>query len=159
MAGRVPDVAVLLAVKFEGLAKVKRDGLIYPYRCPAGIPTIGYGSTRYMDGSRVQMTDPAITKAQAEAMLMHELEACTASVLRLCPGVHDQPFRLSALIDFVYNFGAGRLQTSTLRRRVNQRDWPAAAYEIRRWNKAGGKVLAGLVARREAEAQLLLRKP
>jgi len=154
----VPDVAILLATRFEGMARVGRDGLIYPYRCPAGIATIGVGSTSYPDGRPVRMDDAPISKSTAQSMLMHELEACTASVLRLCPGVHDQPFRLSALVDFVYNLGAGRLQTSTLRRRVNARNWPAAAYEIRRWNKAGGKVLAGLVARREAEAQLLLRK-
>lgn len=154
----VPDAAVLLAVKFEGLARLGRDGLIYPYRCPAGVPTIGVGSTRYNDGRRVQMNDTPITKAQADSMLMHELESCAQSVLRLCPVVHDQPFKFAALIDFAYNLGAGQLKISTLRRRVNQRDWTAAAFEIRRWNKAGGKVLAGLVARREAEAQLLLRK-
>lgn len=59
--------------------------------------------------------------------------------------------RLAAIVDFTFNLGAGRLQTSTLRRRVNQRDWAAAATELRRWVYGGGKVLPGLVARREAE--------
>ena len=104
------------------------------------------------------MNDAPISKATAQSMLLHELEACASAVLRLCPVVHDQAFKFSALIDFAYNLGAGALQNSTLRRRVNKGDWDAAAYEIRRWNRAGGKVLAGLVARREAEAQLLLRK-
>ena len=54
-----------------------------------------------------------------------------------------------------HNLGAGRLQTSTLRRRVNQRDWTAAATELRRWIYGGGKVLPGLLARREAEVRLL----
>ena len=63
--------------------------------------------------------------------------------------------RLAAIVDFTFNLGAGRLQTSTLRRRVNQRDWTAAASELRRWIYGGGKVLPGRVTRREAEAVLL----
>jgi lysozyme len=63
--------------------------------------------------------------------------------------------RLAAIVDFTFNLGAGRLQTSTLRRRINERDWAAAQTEIRRWVYGGGKVLPGLVARREAEAELL----
>ena len=61
--------------------------------------------------------------------------------------------RLTAIIDFTFNLGGGRLQTSTLRRRANQRDWAAAA---KRWVYGGGKVLPGLVARREAEAKLCI---
>jgi lysozyme len=60
--------------------------------------------------------------------------------------------RLAAIVDFTFNLGAGRLQTSTLWRRVNQHDCPAAGQELRRWVFGGGKVLSGLVARREAEA-------
>ena len=65
--------------------------------------------------------------------------------------------RLAAIVDFTFNLGAGRIQTSTLRRRINQRDWAAAATELRRWVYGGGKVLPGLVTRREAEAAWLLR--
>ena len=65
--------------------------------------------------------------------------------------------RLAAIVDFTFNLGAGRLQTSTLRRRVNQRDWSGAAIELRRWVYGGGKVLPGLVARRRDEATLLMR--
>lgn len=64
--------------------------------------------------------------------------------------------RLAAIVDFTFNLGAGRLQTSTLRRRVNQRDWSSAACELRRWVYGGGKVLPGLVARRAAEAVILV---
>jgi lysozyme len=64
--------------------------------------------------------------------------------------------RLAAIVDFTFNLGAGRLQASTLRRRVNQRDWVAARQELSRWVYGGGKVLPGLVARREAEVGLLL---
>ena len=62
---------------------------------------------------------------------------------------------LAAIVDFTFNLGAGRLQTSTLRRRVLQRDWPAAATELRRWIYGGGRVLPGLVLRRQAEVGLL----
>jgi len=64
--------------------------------------------------------------------------------------------RLAAIVDFTFNLGAGRLQTSTLRRRVNQRDWTAAASELQRWVYGGRKVLPGLVARRAAEANWML---
>jgi lysozyme len=78
------------------------------------------------------------------------------ATLRCCPVlVTDPEGRLAAIVDFTFNLGAGRLQTSTLRRRINQRDWPSAAQELRRWVYGGGKVLPGLVARREAEAALL----
>lgn len=63
--------------------------------------------------------------------------------------------RLAAIVDFTFNLGAGRLQTSTLRRRVNQRDWVAAGLELRRWVYGGGRILPGLVARREGEVSLL----
>jgi len=66
--------------------------------------------------------------------------------------------RLAAIVDFTFNLGAGRLQTSTLRRRVNQRDWPGAAQELRRWIYGGGRMLPGLVLRREAEVSLLFEQ-
>ncbi len=66
--------------------------------------------------------------------------------------------RLAAIVDFTFNLGAGRLQTSTLRRRLNQRDWFAAGQELRRWVYGGGKVLPGLVTRRETEAMLFLQQ-
>ena len=76
--------------------------------------------------------------------------------MRYCPVLATEPEqRLAAIVDFTFNLGAGRLQTSTLRRRVNQRDWAAANSELRRWVYGGGKVLPGLVVRREAEFMLL----
>lgn len=74
-----------------------------------------------------------------------------------CPVLASEPEeRLAAMVDFTFNLGAGRLQTSTLRRRINQRDWPSAAQELRRWVYGGGKVLPGLLVRREAEIVQLL---
>ena len=79
------------------------------------------------------------------------------ATLRYCPALASEPEgRLAAIADFTFNLGAGRLQASTLRRRVNQKDWSAAALELRRWVYGGGRVLPGLVARREAECRLML---
>ncbi len=101
---------------------------------------------------------PPITEAEAEIYLAHDLQTALAATLRYCPGLIAEPQRrLSAIVDFTFNLGAGRLQTSTLRRRINLRDWVAAGQELRRWVYGGGKVLPGLVTRREAEAAWLLR--
>jgi lysozyme len=78
------------------------------------------------------------------------------ATLRYCPVLAtESDGRLAAIVDFTFNLGAGRLQTSTLRRRINQRDWSSAAHELSRWVYGGGKVLPGLVTRREAEVALL----
>jgi lysozyme len=63
--------------------------------------------------------------------------------------------RLNAIVDFTYNLGVGRLQTSTLKRKINEQDWVGAKEELLKWSKAGGKVLPGLLIRRQAEALLL----
>jgi len=126
-----------------------------PYLCPAGVPTIGYGSTRYLDGSTIRLTDPPITKEHARILVREQVAAdYLPGVLKLCPDV-DTPGRLAALVDFAYNLGTGQLRASTLRKRVNAGDWGAAPAEFRKWVRGGGKVLPGLVKRREAEVGLL----
>ena len=120
-----------------------------PYICPAGFWTIGYG--HFCDPKH-----PPITEAEAEAYLARDLQTALAATLRYCPVLATEPeSRIAAIVDFTFNLGAGRLQTSTLRRRINQRDWGAAATELRRWVYGSGKVLPGLFARREAEISLL----
>ena len=126
-----------------------------PYLCPAGVPTIGYGATYYEDGTRVTLTDSPISKDRAEALLLwHVQHVYLPAVMQLCPLV-AAPGRLAALIDFSFNLGAGNLRASTLRRRVNAADWDLVPTELRKWNKAGGRVLRGLTIRREAEASLV----
>ena len=84
-------------------------------------------------------------------------QSLQSSTLCYCPVLATEPAgRLGAIVDFTFNLGAGRLQTSTLRRRINQRDWVGVALELRRWVYGGGRVLPGLVARREAECRLIL---
>jgi lysozyme len=141
------DLAIALCKRFEGFRSK-------PYLCPAAVWTIGYGTTRYPNGQRVQPTDAPVTELQARVLLEWELQGCLASTLRLCPVLASDERRANAIADFVYNLGAGRLQTSTLRRKVNARDWDGAKTELRRWVRGGGKVLPGLVIRREAEAAL-----
>ena len=137
------------------IAKVFEGIRLRPYLCPAGIPTIGYGSTRYEDGRKVKLSDPPIDLGRAEKLLVLEIASCVHGALRYCPGLGAYPGRLAAIADFCYNLGVGRLQQSTLRRRINQEDWEAAKKELMRWVRGGGKVLPGLVARRKAEAALM----
>ena len=148
----MPQAAIDLAKRFEGFERRVKRGIeitAVPYICPAGFWTIGYG----------HLCDPKhspITEAEAEVYLARDLQSALAATLRYCPVLATEPeSRLAAIVDFTFNLGAGRLQTSTLRRRINQRDWGAAATELRRWVYGGGKVLPGLFARREAEISLL----
>jgi lysozyme len=148
----VPKTAIELAKRFEGFHRVPKADprRAHPYICPAGYWTIGYGHL-------CDPKHPPITEAEAEVYLAHDLQTSLTATLRYCPGLIAEPEgRLSAIVDFTFNLGAGRLQTSTLRRRINQRDWVNAAHELVRWIYGGGRVLPGLVTRREAEARLLL---
>ena len=137
-------VAAALARKFEGC-------YLTPYLCPAGIPTIGYGATYYENGETVRLTDPKITKEYAEKLLLWMVETkYLPSVLKLCPNVTD-PIKLAGLIDFAFNLGAGNLKNSNLRRVVNAGQWDLVPDEYRKWVRGGGRVLKGLVIRREAD--------
>jgi lysozyme len=142
------DAAISLCKQFEGFRS-------HPYLCPANVWTIGYGTTFYPGGRRVKQTDPAISVGKAEDMLLFELNSqCLPAVLRLCPVLAEHENKLNAVVDFVFNLGAGRLQNSTLRRKINIKDWSGAKAELARWVYGGGKVLPGLVKRRAAEAAL-----
>ena len=149
-------MAIELAKRFEGFErKVKREIEItaVPYICPAGFWTIGYGHL-------CDPKHPPITEAEAEVYLARDLQTALVATLRDCPVLATGPeSRLAAIVDFTFNLGAGRLQTSTLRRRINQRDWAAVEEELRRWVLGGGKILRGLVDRREAEIRLLKGSP
>lgn len=145
---RIVSIVRGLCLRFEGL-------YLHAYLCPAGIPTIGVGSTRYEDGTPVTLNDPPISKDRALVMLdLHVRNRLVPAVMKLCPGA-DTSERIAALVDFAYNLGEGRLQASTLRRRVNERDFDGAVTELGKWTRGGGRVLPGLVRRRAAEAALL----
>ncbi len=148
----VPQAAIDLAKRFEGFHRVPKHDphRAYPYICPAGYWTIGFGHLCQPDHS-------PITEEEGESYLAQDLQMSLRATLRYCPMLATEPEeRLAAIVDFTFNLGAGRLQTSTLRRRINQRNWALATFELRRWVQGGGKVLPGLVIRREAEAMLLM---
>jgi len=127
-----------------------------PYRCPAGIPTIGYGSTRYADGRAVKLTDPPITTAQADAIMRQTLKEYEAAVNRYVTVPINQN-QFDALVDFAYNAGAQNLRNSTLLKLLNQGQYEGAANEFDKWVMGAGQRLPGLVKRRALEKQLFLK--
>ena len=117
------------------------------YLCPANVWTIGYGRTRNVkEGDR-------ITEAQAERDLLEELEEFKHQVLHSVK-VELTQNELDALTSWTYNLGVGNLNSSTLLKKLNAGSKDEVPAEMLRWNKASGKVLAGLTKRREAEAEL-----
>lgn len=132
-----------------------------PYRCPAGIPTIGYGSTRDTDGKAITMTHSEITEIEASNLLLATLKTYEDAVKRyvLVPLNQNQ---FDALVDFAYNCGAKNLQTSTLLKKLNAGDYEGASKQFGSWvygsnPKTGVHTkLNGLVKRREAERLLFL---
>lgn len=141
------DIAADLCRRFEGLR-------LRPYLCPAGVPTIGYGATYYLDGRTIKLTDPPISPETADRLLLAMLNRVyLPAAQRACPGA-DGPV-LAALADFAFNLGCTRLAGSTLRKRVNAGDMDGAQVELLKWVRGGGRVLPGLVKRRQAEAALL----
>lgn len=149
------DLARETLVKpFEGYHVKQPDGGCKSYPDPGtgGLPwTIGWGST----GKGINQ-DTYWTLEQAETALNHDLERFARGVLDLSPELLDEPpRRLAALISFSYNCGLRNYKISTLRKRVNEKDWVGASTEILRWNKAAGRVLPGLTRRRKMESLLL----
>jgi lysozyme len=143
------EIAASLCRTFEGL-------ILKPYMCPAGVPTIGYGSTRYANGKLVTLTDPKITKEEANHLLLVTLKRDYYSgVVKLSPNLLNYPSKLGAIVDFAYNCGVPRYRSSTLRKCINREDWAGAKIQLMKWTRGGGRVLPGLVRRRQAEALLL----
>lgn len=142
------QIACDLCKHFEGFSST-------PYLCPAGYWTIGYGTVYKPDGSRVTAQHPPITREIAEMWLLHELEHnYMAAVLAKTPGVIRYPKILAALTDFAYNLGGARYRASTLAKRVAEERWDLAVEQLLLWTRGGGRVLPGLVRRRQAEARL-----
>jgi lysozyme len=144
------DNLVKLVEQFEGL-------FLKPYLCPAGVPTIGLGSTYYENGKRVGLKDPAITKERAYELFRHTLKQYEKDVDTYTRDDINQN-QFDSLVDFAYNCGAGNLKASTLLKKVNENpNNPLIALEFKKWVKAGGKTLKGLERRREAEIELYFK--
>ena len=150
-----------------------------PYLCPATIWTIGYGHVLYQDQIRLPVVRPpgktkddlpmirkefplkpednrVWSKEEINELFRADVASFERGVLRLVPGVVGRQGSFDALVSFAFNAGLGNLQRSTIRMRANRGDWEGAAEAFMAWTKGGGKVLPGLVRRREAERSLFL---
>ena len=124
------------------------------YKCPAGVWTIGYGATTYVDGSKVQKGDK-ITQKDADEMLRMMLEKFRADTARVVPATLPAG-AVDALTSFAYNCGLSALQRSTLLKKIknNPLDLKGIKAEFLKWNKSNGKELAGLTNRRLKEYKM-----
>ena len=137
---RISERGIALIKRYEGFSPV-------PYVCPAGYLTVGYG--------HVMQAYEAIELREEEATEVLITDACIAevAVMRLIRTPLTQ-LQFDALVSFTFNLGAGALQRSTLRRKINLGEHSAVPHELSKWVFAAGKRLPGLVARRKAEATL-----
>ena len=135
---------ICLIKKFEGCE-------LEAYRCSADVLTIGYGHTQGVNEG------DSCTLDEAEELLVKDLEEFEFYVNDLVEQELNQN-QFDALVAWTFNLGPTNLRNSTLLKKLNEGDFDDAPYQIRRWNKAAGQVLDGLVRRREAEARLFQGK-
>jgi len=140
-----------MKISVEGLALIKKfEGLeLEAYKCAAGVWTIGYGHTKGVQEGDVW------SEAQADEMLEIELEEFEGYINDNVTVTLSQN-QFDALVSWVYNLGPANLKASTMLKVLNSGDYEGVPAQIKRWNKAGGKVLEGLIRRREAEALLFI---
>lgn len=134
--------AIDLIKKYEGLS-------LKAYKCPAGINTIGYGTTSYPDGTPVKQGD-TITKEKAEALLLDYI------INKILPNIRDLDLtdnQQAALCSLIYNIGWGAFSKSKCYKAIKNKDWETAFHNWD-WIKGGGKVLKGLIKRRAEEMAL-----
>ena len=146
-----------LIKSFEGLVRLKRDGLVYVYP-DAGygwrVATQGYGTTvNPDDGKKLHKGSPPITPDQALRWLRMDIERKYEPKVRRLVRVPLSEDSMGALVSFAYNVGTGGLARSTLLKKVNAKDWDAVPGQFMRWNKSNGRVFRGLTRRRRAEAK------
>ena len=125
-----------------------------PYLCSAKVPTIGYGSTYYLNGKKVTLLDKPITELEAFEMFKAIADKFADKVSKLVTAPIDQA-QFNAIVSLTYNIGPANFQKSTLLKKVNfNHNDPSIRAEFLKWNKAGGQVLKGLTIRRKAEADI-----
>ena len=144
----INERGIQIVKSFEGISTK-------PYLCPASVWTVGYGATVGSDGRPIDPDMEAISATEAEALLVRDLESSQGWVSRLIKTALTEN-QYSALTSFTFNVGAGALQRSTLRMKLNREEFQNAADEFPKWRMAGGRILAGLVRRRAAEQALFL---
>ena len=145
---KISQAGIDLIRRFEG-CKLK------PYLCPAGYWTVGYGHV--IGNGKTKPEKQLYTQEEVNELLRTDLVRFEQGVLRYCP-VHLTQFEFDSLVSFSFNLGLGVLQRSTLRRKILRQDKQAAARNILKYNKAGGRVLKGLTRRREAEYRMFTKE-
>tara|TARA_Y100001970_G_C14217721_1_gene850676 strand:+ start:702 stop:1163 length:462 start_codon:yes stop_codon:yes gene_type:complete len=138
-----------MEISQEGLSLIKKfEGCeLESYKCAAGVWTIGYGSTKGVEEGM------EISQERADMLLLEDVEVFEEAVSKLVEVPLEQN-QFDALVSWTFNLGSTNLQNSTLLKVLNNEDYEGVPSQIKRWNKAGGEVLQGLVRRREAEALL-----
>ena len=138
-----------MEISQEGLSLIKKfEGCeLESYKCAAGVWTIGYGSTNGVEEGM------EISQERADMLLLEDVEVFEEAVNKLVEVSLEQN-QFDALVSWTFNLGSTNLQNSTLLKVLNNKDYEGVPAQIKRWNKAGGEVLQGLVRRREAEALL-----
>ena len=138
-----------MEISQEGLSLIKKfEGCeLESYKCAAGVWTIGYGSTNGVEEGM------EISQERADMLLLEDVEIFEEAVNKLVEVSLEQN-QFDALVSWTFNLGSTNLQNSTLLKVLNNKDYEGVPAQIKRWNKAGGEVLQGLVRRREAEALL-----
>ena len=142
-----------MKISQEGLALIKRfEGCrLEAYKCSANVLTIGYGHT-----GGVKETD-TITQEEADKLLKGDILKFEEYVEDNVIVELDQS-QFDALVAWTFNLGPGNLRESTMLKKLNDADYASVPSEMKRWNKAGGKTLDGLIRRRNAEALLFQSK-
>ena len=166
---KLSDAGAQLMHRFEGF----KDK---PYLCPAHLWTIGYGHVLYPEQIRLPVKrspdrqaptirreyplrpqdSKVFSKEEIDALFSKDVSIFERGVLRLVPGTAGRQSSFDALVSFAFNVGLGNLQRSTVRARANRGDWEGAAEALMMWTRGGGRVLPGLVRRRQAEREMFL---
>jgi len=157
---RVSEKAIRMICHHEGVRT-------RPYRCPALLWTVGVGhvidpshaAVKYEERRTLPIPegwDRILTMGEVDAILAQDLGRFERGVARLCPAAVGHQGRFDALVSFAFNVGLGNLQRSSLRMKTNRGEFEEAADEFMKWTKAGGRVLPGLVKRRQDERALYL---
>lgn len=148
---KISNNGLNLIKQFEGLS-------LKPYLDAVNIPTIGYGSTYYEDGTKVTLKDKPITEQRATQLLEFIANKTFSENINKVVKVPLSQNQFDALVSFAYNVGNKNFNWSTLLKKLNLSDYEGASLEFSRWNQANGKILNGLVSRRQKEKELFLKE-
>ena len=160
---KVSDAAIRMVKHHEGVR-------LRPYRCPALLWTVGVGhvidpthaAVKYEDRKNLPIPDGwdrQLSMGEVDIILAQDLKRFERGVARYCPAAVNSQGQFDALVSFAFNVGLGNLQRSSIRMRYNRGDIEGAADAFLMWTKAAGRVLPGLVKRRQDERAMFLAHP